>query len=113
MRGFLIFLLSISVASAQLSVQIRAPKDTFLVYESIPVTISIRNYSGRTIQLENTGVTSWLKFQVTDEQNQFVEANVATVKCIWIHASICNATIIETSCINLPVVNFPVSIIVQ
>lgn len=72
MRAFLLFFLSVGIASAQLSIQIRAAKDTFLVYEGIPVTVSIRNYSGRSIQLENTGENSWLKFMVIDEANQLV-----------------------------------------
>ncbi|MEI6085268.1 MAG: hypothetical protein WCS70_13335 [Verrucomicrobiota bacterium] len=79
MRGFLLFFLSVGIASAQLSVQIRASKDMYLVYEGIPVTVSIRNYSGRTIQLENTGETSWLKFVITDESNNAVPATAEFV----------------------------------
>jgi len=79
MRAFLLYFLSVGIASAQLSVQLRASKDTYLVYEGIPVTVSVRNFSGRTIQLENAGETSWLRFMVTDERNQLIAATVPFV----------------------------------
>lgn len=59
-------------AWAQLAIQLRLAKDSFLVYESLPVTVSIRNFSGRTIQLENAGESSWLNLMVTDENNALV-----------------------------------------
>lgn len=74
MRGLILFLLSAGIAMAQLAVTVRSAKDTYLLYEGIPITITIRNYSGRTIQLENSGTTSWLKFLVTDERSQLVPA---------------------------------------
>ena len=61
-------------AVAQLSVQLRAEKDTFLLYESIRVAIGIRNFSGRTIQLENSGDRSWLSFMVVSESGNLVDS---------------------------------------
>ncbi|MCG3150682.1 MAG: hypothetical protein PCFJNLEI_04173 [Verrucomicrobiae bacterium] len=79
MRALLLLLVSAGIASAQISVQLRAAKDTFLVYESIPVTVTIRNFSGRAIQLENSDATSWLRFVVTDENNQNVSVTAEFV----------------------------------
>jgi len=74
----ILFLFSVGVLAsntlAQLTVQVRVPHNTLLVYESIPVTVGLQNFSGRTIQLEDTGETRWLKFLVTDEFNGIVPA---------------------------------------
>ena len=59
-------------AIAQLAVQVRVPHPNFLVYESIPITVSVQNFSGRPIQLEDTGDTRWLKLIVTDENHTLV-----------------------------------------
>jgi len=56
-------------ALAQLTVQIRVPRSDFLVYESMPVTVNIENFSGHPIQLEDTGETRWLKLLVTTGNN--------------------------------------------
>src|SRR5436189_2765400 len=64
----------IASANAQLAVQIRCEKDTFLLYEPIPVVVSIRNYSGRTIQLEGGEQKPWLGFVVADEADSLVKA---------------------------------------
>lgn len=59
-------------ASAQLEVQVSEQKDTFLLYEPIPLIVSIRNYSGRTVQLEDSGEHSWLSFVVAGEAGNFI-----------------------------------------
>jgi len=70
MRRIILLLFGVAalatIARAQIAVQIRIPATTLLVYESIPVTVSIQNYSGRPIQLADTGATRWLKLIVTD-----------------------------------------------
>src|SRR5207249_4728097 len=65
-------------ANAQLTVQVHCEKDTFLVYEPIPVVVSIRNYSGRTIQLEGSEQKPWLSFVVTDDADSLVRTLGAT-----------------------------------
>ena len=57
---------SVVVVAAPLTVQVRSAKDTFLVYEAIPVTVSIHNYSSRSLQLEESNQESWLDFVVLD-----------------------------------------------
>src|SRR5438093_6219757 len=59
-------------ARAQLSVQVRCERDTFLLYESIPVAVAIRNFSGRAIQIEDSDGKPWLGFIVTDEAGSLV-----------------------------------------
>jgi len=61
-----------AAADAQLEVQVREQKDTYLVYEPIPLVVSIRNYSGRTIQLEDTGEHSWLGFIVAGQAGDYI-----------------------------------------
>ena len=59
---------------AQLAVQVKVEKDTFLVYEPIPVTVSIRNFSGRTLELTGELGKPWLSFLVLDESGGIVPA---------------------------------------
>jgi len=54
-------------ADAQIAVQVKTDRDTFLVYESISVAVNVRNYSGHTVELSNQGDAPWLSFLVTDE----------------------------------------------
>jgi hypothetical protein len=54
-------------ARAQVSVQVRMDRDTLLLFESIPAVVTIRNFSGRTIEFANQGDTPWLSFLITDE----------------------------------------------
>jgi hypothetical protein len=70
----LLLLVSLNVVAAPLTVQVRSAKDTFLVYEAIPVTVSIHNYSSRSLQLEESNQESWLDFVVLDENNSIVHA---------------------------------------
>ena len=70
MRRLIILLIGVGALAtntlAQLTVQIRLPRPTLLVCESIPVTVNIQNYSGHPIQLADDGDSRWLKFEVTD-----------------------------------------------
>ncbi len=52
---------------AQLSVQLKSERDTLMLFESIPVGVSIHNFSGHTIELTTQGQSSWLNFSITDE----------------------------------------------
>jgi hypothetical protein len=52
---------------AQISVQVKMERDTLILFESIPAVVTIRNFSGRTIELANQGETHWLNFLITDE----------------------------------------------
>lgn len=51
---------------AQLSVQLKMERDTLMLFESIPVVVNVRNFSGHTIELANQGRSSWLNFAITD-----------------------------------------------
>lgn len=59
---------------AQLSIQLQAEKDFYLLYESIPVVVSLRNLSGRTIQLDGSAERSWLNFLVHEQSGAAVRA---------------------------------------
>jgi hypothetical protein len=59
---------------AQLTVELRMPRDTFLQYESIPVSISIRNFSGRSIQLQGSEAKPWLDFVIVTEEGGLIGA---------------------------------------
>ena len=52
---------------AQLSVDLSMERDTLMLYESIPVVATIRNFSARTIELGGRAETSWLSFLISDE----------------------------------------------
>jgi hypothetical protein len=54
-------------ARAQVSVQLSMERDTLLLFESIPVTVIIRNFSGRSIEIGGQGNTPWLSFLITDQ----------------------------------------------
>ena len=81
MRRSIYLLLAIgalaSQALGQLSVQVKPEKDTFLVYESIPLSVLIRNYSGRTIELSAEADKPWLSFVVADESGSMMAAIAA------------------------------------
>jgi hypothetical protein len=53
-------------ARAQISVQLRMERDTLMLFESIPVIVTVRNFSGHTIDLANQGEAPWLNFLITD-----------------------------------------------
>lgn len=54
-------------ARAQLSVQLSMGRDTLVLYESVSVTATVRNFSGRTIELGGQENTPWLSFLIYDE----------------------------------------------
>jgi hypothetical protein len=66
-------------ARAQLTVQVRAERDTFLLYESIPLEVGIRNFSGRNLSLENQNGEPWLGFIVSDETGALLKPVAPTV----------------------------------
>lgn len=68
-----------SMAHAQISVHLDADRDEFLTYESIPITVSLRNVSGRNIQIEEVDGQSWLDFFVTDDRGESIPATDKTV----------------------------------
>ena len=73
--AFICLLLSLTgVKAAPLSIQIRCEKDTFLVYEAIPVTVSIHNYSGRNVQIDEGDQQSSLDFVVSTEAGQLIRS---------------------------------------
>lgn len=57
--------------SAQFDIQVRLDRDTFLLYESVPVTVAIRNYSASPLTVP-AGDESWLQFLITDEAGGLV-----------------------------------------
>ena len=59
-------------AQAQLIVQVRMPRDGFLLYEPLPVQVTVRNVSGRPIQLSEVENRHWLDFIVTGESDREV-----------------------------------------
>lgn len=69
----LLFSLTSAVA-APLGVEIRSEKDTYLVYEEIPLQVTIHNYSGRTVQLGGDDQEPWLDLIVTGESGAMIRA---------------------------------------
>jgi hypothetical protein len=66
--AFLVARLAVpSGVRAQISVQVKMERDTLILFESIPAVVTIRNFSGRTVELANQGETHWLNFLITDE----------------------------------------------
>jgi hypothetical protein len=63
-----------SAWAAPLSVQIRCEKDTFLVYEAIPVTVSVHNFSGRNVAIDESEPQTSLEFVVATEAGQLMRA---------------------------------------
>ena len=47
-------------------------RESYLLYESIPVIVNIRNDSGRSIQLEGSRDYSWLNFTVSDNDGSSI-----------------------------------------
>jgi hypothetical protein len=79
MRAILIPIsLSVAIVSAdvsgQIAVQLGMARDSYLLYESIPVMLNIRNVSGRTLQLEGDDERSWVDFVVSDETGRILAA---------------------------------------
>src|SRR5580704_7374574 len=65
--GFLAALIMPLVARAQLSVQVKMPRNELLLYESIRVDVSIRNFSGRAIEFGGQDSAPWLNFLIADD----------------------------------------------
>lgn len=66
--AFLTILLAVPwSARAQVSVQVKMDRDTLILFESIPADVTIRNFSGRTIEFANRSTAPWLRFLITDE----------------------------------------------
>jgi hypothetical protein len=61
-------------ARAQLSVRLNCDRDTFLLYEAVPVQVVIQNLSGRPLQLAGSGEKPWLNFIITDAAGSIVAA---------------------------------------
>jgi hypothetical protein len=59
-------------AQAQLTVQIRMERDVFLLYEPLPVLVTVHNISGRPVQLDEVEGRHWLDFAVADENSREV-----------------------------------------
>lgn len=59
---------------AQLTVQLSLERETYLLYESMPVVVTIRNFSGRPVKLEAEGGRSWLRFSITNPSMSLVPA---------------------------------------
>jgi hypothetical protein len=59
-------------AQAQLTVEARMTRDVFLLYESLPVLVTVRNVSGRPVQLDEVEGRHWLDFTATDEDGREV-----------------------------------------
>ncbi len=57
---------------AQVSVQLKMERDTYLLYEPLPVEITIRNVSGRPVQLDDWNGKSWLEMVGSDDRGATV-----------------------------------------
>lgn len=59
-------------ARAQITVQLRMERDSLVLFESIPVVVTVRNFSGRAIELANHDAAPWLSFLITDENGSAI-----------------------------------------
>jgi hypothetical protein len=64
----------VPAARAQLSVFVRLERDTYLLYEAIPVVLSVRNYSSRDVELGGSAGRAWLDFVITDDRGALIGA---------------------------------------
>jgi len=78
MKRLLVFLLAVTSVTgrlhAQLNVQLQADKDFYVLYEAIPLVVSLHNNSGRTIQLDGTTGQPWLTFLVNEQNGGAIRA---------------------------------------
>ncbi|MDW8344297.1 MAG: hypothetical protein RMM51_07380 [Verrucomicrobiae bacterium] len=51
----------------------KLPTDTFLLYEAIPVTVLLRNTTGRTIELVEDPESPWLDFLIMDGRGRVIQ----------------------------------------
>ncbi len=67
MRLWVLMLVAVPVVTqAQVTVSVSTPADNYLVYETVPVVVTVRNITGRTLELRGDEKESWLSFLVTD-----------------------------------------------
>jgi hypothetical protein len=59
-------------AWGQVTVSVGVPDSSYLVYEAVPVVVSVRNITGRTIELRGDATESWLSFLITDAAGRVV-----------------------------------------
>lgn len=55
-----------ALALGQVTVSVGVPETSYLVHEPVPVVVSVRNITGRTIELRGDETESWLSFLITD-----------------------------------------------
>jgi hypothetical protein len=72
--AFLLVALLPPRTSGQLTVRVQLEREMLLLYESIPVVVSVRNFSGRPVELHGSGDGSWLDFLVADEAGARIAA---------------------------------------
>ncbi len=60
------------LARGQVTVSVGVPEPSYLVYEAAPVVVSVRNITGRTIELRGDDTESWLSFVITDSGGRTV-----------------------------------------
>ncbi|MFV1994922.1 MAG: hypothetical protein ACC661_05755 [Verrucomicrobiales bacterium] len=65
-------LLTPGAACGQLAVGIEMDKKTFVSYETMKVEVTVYNRSGRDLVLGGPADTSWLRFQVTDSDDNLL-----------------------------------------
>ena len=54
-----------TVAHAQLRLDLKLRRHTFLPYEPVEVVLTITNFAGRDVVFENQGDRQWLDFELT------------------------------------------------
>lgn len=63
----ILMLVSASISSAQLMVQMKMNKDSYMAYEPVKATITVSNRSGHDVILDGPAGRSWLTFDVYDK----------------------------------------------
>jgi hypothetical protein len=75
----LLFLAS-SHLQAQLQVDLKFSRRLYMAYAPILASVSITNYSGRDLVLENTESQNWLSFQITNGEGTLVAARAGKTR---------------------------------
>ena len=66
---FVASLLPTTAAHAQLRLELKLRRHTFLPYEPVEVVLTITNFAGRDVVFENQGDRQWLDFELTAAPN--------------------------------------------
>jgi hypothetical protein len=72
--AFLVFVVAVGAANAQIGVQLKFSRLQFIAYEPLIATVSITNRAGRDIDLRDADGEHWFGFEITGSEGQSIGA---------------------------------------